>query len=188
MKKSLGSEGELFPQSVFIVASYDENGIANAMNVAWAGACARKEVVLNIGRHKTTNNIIAKGAFTVAPADVRHVVESDYFGWATGNKENKAKGSGLTFVKSECIDAPVIEEYPLTMECKVKEIQDLGDRLRIVGEIVNVLADEEILDENGVVDFDKIRALVYDSSRRVYREVGGVVAGAWDAGKPLMQG
>lgn len=186
MKKSLGSEGELFPQSVFIVATYDEDGVPNAMNVAWAGACARKEVALNIGSHKTTDNIIAKGAFTVAPADAEHVVESDYFGWATGNREDKAKGSGLTFVRSENVDAPVIEEYPLTMECRVKEVQDLGGMWRIVGEIVNVLAEEEILDEDGVVDFGKIRALTYDSSRRVYREVGGVVAGAWSAGRPLM--
>lgn len=186
MKRSLGSVGELFPQSVFIVATYDEEGTPNAMNVAWAGACARKEVALNIGGHKTTENIVAKGAFTVSPATADLVAESDYFGIATGNKTNKAQGSKLTFVKSENVDAPVIQEYPLTMECVVKEVQGDANGARVIGEIVNVLADESILDEDGVVDFGKVSALVYDSSRRVYRQVGDVVAGAWDAGKPLM--
>ena len=186
MKKSLGSIGELFPQSVFIVATYDEEGTPNAMNAAWAGACARREVALNIGSHKTTQTIVAKGAFTVSPATADLVVESDYFGWATGSEVNKAEGSKLTFSKSENVDAPVIEEYPLTMECVVKEVQGDENGARVIGEIVNVLADEEVLDGDGVVDFGRIGAIVYDSSRRAYRQVGGIVAGAWDAGKPLM--
>lgn len=171
---------------MFIVATYDEEGTPNAMNAAWAGACARREVALNIGSHKTTQNIVAKGAFTVSPATADLVVESDYFGWATGSEVNKAEGSKLTFSKSENVDAPVIEEYPLTMECVVKEVQGDENGARVIGEIVNVLADEEVLDGDGVVDFGRIGAIVYDSSRRAYRQVGGVVAGAWDAGKPLM--
>ena len=97
--KNLGSEGELFPQSVFIIASYDEDGTPNAMNAAWAGECSRHEICFNIGDHKTTANIVAKGAFTVAPADAAHVVEADYFGIATGNKVDKAAASGLTFTR-----------------------------------------------------------------------------------------
>ena len=109
MKKNLGNAGELFPQSVFIVGSYDENGVPNAMNVAWGGECTRHEIAINIGDHKTTENILAKGAFTVAPADRAHVAEADYFGIATGRKVNKAAASGLTVTRSQFVDAPVIE-------------------------------------------------------------------------------
>ena len=185
MKKNLGNAGELFPQSVFIVGSYAEDGTPNAMNVAWGGECTRHEVCINIGNHKTTANIVAKGAFTVAPADAAHVVEADYFGIATGNKENKAEKSGLTFVASEFVDAPVIEEFPLTMECKVTSIQGDEHGARIVGEIVNTRVDESILDEEGRVDFGKMRPIIYDSTRRIYRVVGEEVGGAWDAGMPL---
>lgn len=186
MKKNLGVAGELFPQSVFIVGSYDEQGIPNAMNVAWAGECTRNQICINIGDHKTTENILARGAFTVAPADVAHVVESDYFGMATGRTVNKADASGLTFTKSEFVDAPIIEEYPLTMECKVVAVQDWEGEKRFIGEVVNTCVDESILDEEGCVDFDKMRPLVYDSTRRRYRVVGEVVGGAWEAGKALM--
>ena len=186
MKKNLGAETELFPQSVFIVASYGEDGTPNAMNVAWGGECTGKEICINIGSHKTTKNILARGAFTVAPADAAHVVEADYFGIATGNKVNKAAQSGMTFVPSEFVDAPVIEEFPLTMECKVTDFQGDANGARIVGEVVNTRVDEAILDENGIVDFAKMRPLVYDSTRRIYRVVGEVVGGAWDAGKALM--
>ncbi len=186
MKKNLGQAGELFPQSVFIVASYDENNVPNAMNVAWGGECTRNEIAINIGDHKTTDNILARGAFTVAPADRAHVVEADYFGMATGRKVNKAERSGLTFIKSEFVDAPVIEEFPLTMECEVSEVQDWGGEKRFIGRIVNTCVDERILDEEGRVDFGKMEPIVYDSTRRIYRVVGEEVAGAWDAGKTLM--
>ncbi len=185
MKKSLGNAGELFPQSVFIIASYDEDGVPNAMNAAWAGECTRHEICFNIGDHKTTENIVKKGAFTVAPADVANVVTADYFGIATGKKVNKAEKSGLTFTKSEHVDAPVIEEHPLTMECEVTAIDGDEHGARIVGRIVNVLVEESILDEDGKVDFAKFRPLVYDASHMTYRVVGEEVGGAWKVGAVL---
>ena len=184
--RNLGGEGELFPQSVFIIASYDENGVPNAMNAAWAGECSRQEICFNIGDHKTTANIVKRGAFTVAPADLAHVVEADYFGIATGNKVDKAAASGLTFTKSEFVDAPVIEEFPLTMECEVTTIDGDEHGARIVGRVVNTRVDESVLDDEGRVDFGKMRPLVYDSTRRIYRVVGEEVGGAWDAGMKLM--
>ena len=186
MKKSLGNAGELFPQSVFIIASYDESGVPNAMNAAWAGECTRHEVCFNIGNHKTTANIVKKGAFTVSPADLAHVAEADYFGIATGNKVNKAEASGMTFTKSEFVDAPVIEEFPLTMECEVTAIDGDEHGARIVGKVVNVLVDEEILDESGKVDFTKWQPLVYDAAHMTYRVVREEVGGAWDIGKRFM--
>lgn len=185
-KKNLGSEGELFPQSVFIIASYGEDGTPNAMNAAWAGECTRKEICFNIGDHKSTANIVARRAFTVSPADAAHVAEADYFGIATGNKVDKAAASGMTFTKSEFVDAPVIEEFPLTMECEVTEIQGDEHGARVVGRIVNTLVDESILDDEGRVDFAKMQPIVYDSTRRIYRVVGEEVGGAWEAGKAFM--
>ena len=186
MKRSLGNAGELFPQSVFIIASYDEDGVPNAMNAAWAGECSRHEVCFNIGDHKTTANIVRKGAFTVAPADAANVVTADYFGIATGNKVNKAEGSGLTFTRSEHVDAPVIEEYPLTMECEVTSVDGDEHGARIVGRIVNTLVDERILGEDGKVIALPWRPLVYDASHMTYRVVGEEVGGAWKVGKELM--
>ena len=186
MKRSLGDAGELFPQSVFIIASYDEDGVPNAMNAAWAGECTRHEVCFNIGDHKTTENIVRKGAFTVAPADADNVVTADYFGIATGNKVNKAEKSGLTFTRSEHVDAPVIEEYPLTMECEVTKVDGDEHGARIVGRVVNVLVDEEILGVDGKVDFGKWRPLVYDAAHMTYRVVGEEVGRAWNVGKPLV--
>lgn len=186
MKRSLGDAGELFPQSVFIIASYDESGVPNAMNAAWAGECTRHEICFNIGDHKTTENIVRKGAFTVAPADADNVVTADYFGIATGNKVNKAEKSGLTFTCSEHVDAPVIEEYPLTMECEVTAIDGDEHGARIVGRVVNVLVDEEILGVDGKVDFGKWRPLVYDAAHMTYRVVGEEVGRAWNVGKPLV--
>lgn len=184
--RNLGSEGELFPQSVFIIASYGEDGTPNAMNAAWAGECSRKEICFNIGDHKTTENIVKRGAFTVSPADAAHVVEADYFGIATGKKVDKAAASGMTFTKSEFVDAPVIEEFPLTMECEVTEIQGDADGCRVVGRVVNTRVDERILGEDGRVDFSKFKPLVYDSARTVYHVVGEEVGGAWKVGKPLL--
>ena len=129
---------------------------------------------------------MARGAFTVAPADAAHVAEADYFGIATGRKVDKAAASGLTFSKSEFVDAPVIEEFPLTMECEVAAIQGDAHGARIVGKVVNTRVDESVLDEDGRVDFGKMRPIVYDSTRRIYRVVGEEVGGAWDAGKVLM--
>lgn len=185
-KRDLGSIGELFPQSVFIIASYAADGTPNAMNAAWAGECTRNEVCFNIGDHKTTQNIVERKAFTVAPADVAHVAEADYFGIATGKRVNKAQASGMTFVRSKFVDAPVIEEFPLTMECEVTSIDGDEHGARIVGRVVNVCVDEDILDDEGRVDFCKLRPIVYDSTRRIYREVGEVVGTAWDAGKRFL--
>ena len=153
---------------------------------ASAGECTRHEICFNIGDHKTTENIVRKGAFTVAPADADNVVTADYFGIATGNEVNKAEKSGLTFTRTEHVDAPVIEEYPLTMECEVTAIDGDEHGARIVGRVVNVLVDEEILGVDGKVDFGKWRPLVYDAAHMTYRVVGEEVGRAWNVGKPLV--
>lgn len=181
-KKSLGAKVSIFPLPVLIVSTYDEAGVPNAFNVAWGGQASDSQIRINIGEHKSTDNIRAKRAFTVAIADAAHVAEADYFGVAKGTKVNKAEVSGLTFVKAEHVDAPVIQEFPLTMEVRVDSITREGNENVVLGTVVNTIADESVLDEKGNVDFDKVHAIAFDSASRSYREVGGIVAKAWNAG------
>ena len=187
MRKKLNLTEGIFPMPVLMVATYNEDGTVNVMNAAWGTMVERDVVALNLTEtHRTVQNIKARGAFTVSLADAAHVVEADYFGIATGNKVDKAAASGLTFTKSEFVDAPVIEEFPLTMECEVTSVEGDERGARIVGRVVNTRVDESVLDDEGRLDFGKMRPIVYDSTRRIYRVVGEVVGGAWDAGMKLM--
>ncbi|MGI6233460.1 MAG: flavin reductase family protein, partial [Prevotella sp.] len=170
MKKNLGDKIVFAPQPVLIIATYDENGNPNAMNAAWGGQISFHEIELNLSPHKTTENLNVKKAFTVSFADKNHVKEADYFGLVSGHKvPDKIDKAGMHTVKSEHVDAPVIEEFPLTLECEVTAITPLGRDVQVKARVVNVLADESILDENGKVDLDKLQPLVYDPSYRVYR-------------------
>ena len=136
-----------------MIATYGENGKVDVMNMAWGGICADNMVALNIDEdHKTSANIKTRGAFTLRVADIPHIEAADFFCIATGNKmEDKFERSGLHAVKSSRIDAPIVEEFPLTLECKVVECQQTVYGFRVLGEIMNVLADEKVLDEKGKV-------------------------------------
>ena len=130
---------------------------------------------------------MAKGAFTVGIADASHVVEADFVGITSGNSvDNKFEKSGLHATKSEFVDAPVIDEFPITMECRFIEYQDGENGCGVIGEIVNVVADEKILDENGKVDPSKINAILYDTFNNGYYKVGEKVGQAFSDGKKLM--
>ena len=159
------------------------------MNMAWGGVCAENMVALNIDEdHKTSANIKARGAFTLSIADIPHIEAADFFGIATGNKmEDKFERSGLHAVKSGRVDAPVVEEFPLTLECKVVECQHTAYGFRVLGEIVNVLADEKVLDEKGKVIPEKLNAFVFDQCRSGYYAVGEKVGQAWQTGAKLMR-
>lgn len=190
MKKDLGVGPYLFPMPVLMVATYNEDGTVNVMNMAWGGICARNMVSLKINEnHKTSQNLKARRAFTLSIADAAHIEAADFFGIASGNKlPDKFARSGLTAIKSEKVDAPVVQEFPLTLECRVVE-----DRMgiyghQILGEIVGVLAEERVLDEAGNVDVTKLNALVYDQMQSGYYTIGEKVGKAWETGKALMSG
>ena len=189
MKKDLGVVQAVYPMPVLMVAAYDENGKVNVMNAAWGMICNSDRIALFIDQdHKTTQNLLKTKAFTVAIADKDHMDVADFFGIATGNKmADKFERSGLHAVKSDKVDAPVIEEYPLTLECRVVAFQDQPYGLRVLGEIVNVLADERVLDEKGRVDAGKLHAFAFDQMRHDYYAIGGVVGKAWNAGASLMK-
>lgn len=187
MFKDLGVKPYVFPMPVLMIATYGKDGKVDVMNMAWGGICDENRVALNISEsHKTAENIKLRGAFTLSIADIDHIKEADYFGIASGNDTaDKFERSGLHAFKSTRVDAPVVEEFPLTLECKALECQHTGTGFRVLGEIMNVLADRKILDENGEPDPTKLNAFVFDQFKGDYYAIGKKVGKAWDAGAEL---
>lgn len=187
--KDFGVQPFLFPMPTYMIGTYNEDDIVDEMMMAWGGICAEDMVALNLEEdHKTVANIKARKAFTLAVPGVDTIRESDFFGIATSNKmEDKFERSGLHAVKSSKVDAPVVLEYPLTLECEVVEMQQQPYGLRVLGRIVNVLADEKVLDENGKIDAGKLNAFAFDQMQHGYYAIGEKVGKAWNSGKDLMR-
>jgi len=184
MRKNFGQQTWFYPLPVLIIGTYDEAGKANAMNAAWGGIYDRTHVVLSLSAgHKTTQNIKAKGAFTVSFADTAHVVEADYVGLVSANDtEDKLERAGFHTTKSEYVDAPIIDELPMILECRFTKVNEDGN---IVGEIVNISADERILGEDGVIDPSKLQAVSYDPVHNAYLKLGEKVGNAFQDGAAL---
>lgn len=172
-----------------MIATYGDDNVVDVTNMAWGGICAENMVSLNIDEdHKTSENIKKRGAFTLSIADIPHIEAADFFGIASGNKmPDKFEHSGLSAVKSEKVDAPIVQEFPLTLECRVIEDKMEVYGHHIIGEIVGVLADEAVLDEKGKVDAAKLNAFVFDQFRSGYYAIGEKVGQAWHTGAPLMK-
>ena len=117
-----------------------------------------EKIYISLSKHKTTDNLELKKAFTVGFATKKTEEISDYFGVVSGNKEDKIAKSGVHVVKFNFVDAPIIEEYPLTLECTVDSFED-GE---LIGSVVNSSVDEEYLDENGNIDVDKMEIITFD--------------------------
>ncbi len=182
-RKNFGSKTYLYPQPVMIIATYDENGKPNAMNAAWGGIAGAKEIIIDLGQHKTTANLAVTKAFTVSIGDKAHTTACDYVGMSSANKvTDKLEKAGFTTTKSEFVNAPVINELPLTLECELKEI--INGSLYL-GEIVNVSADESILDENGEIDLTKFAPIIFDPIHHGYYAIGEKVGQAFSDGKEL---
>lgn len=181
MRKSFGVKPMVYPMPVFIIGTYDENGVPNAMNAAWGGISEENEISICISEdHKTTKNLLLKGAFTVSMATADYVKQCDYVGIESGNKvENKLERCGLHTVKSEFVDAPIILELPMAVECRLKSYDP--ESCRLVGEIVNVSCDESALTD-GKIDPDKLKPITYDSANHTYRIVGEIVGKAFSDG------
>ena len=189
MKKNLGAVPAVYPMPVLMVAACDENGTVNVMNAAWGMICDMDKIALFISEgHKTTQNILKAKAFTVSIADKAHTAEADFFGIATGNKmPDKFERTGFHAVRSEFVNAPVIEEFPVTMECELAEIINTDSMYAIVGKIVNTQADETVLNEKDKVDPTKLNALIFDQFQSGYYVTGEKVGQAWNEGKELMK-
>ncbi|MDE7398224.1 MAG: flavin reductase family protein [Oscillospiraceae bacterium] len=189
MRKNLGVQPALFPMPVTIVAAYDENGVVCALNAAWAQICDSDKIALFIDAdHKTTANIMQTKAFTVSIADVPNMEVADFLGIASGNKmPDKFERTGYHAEKSEFVNAPVIIEFPVTLECELEEVVDTENLHAVVGKIVNVSADEKVIGDKDKIDPAKVNALVFDQFRSGYYSIGEKVGQAWNAGKELMQ-
>lgn len=189
MKKDLGVKPYTFPMPTLMIGTYNDDDSVDVMMMAWGGVCAEDMVALNLeADHKTVANLRKRKAFTLAVPSIETMKESDFFGIASANKmTDKFAKSGLHAIKSDKVDAPVITEYPLTMECTVEKFEDEPYGLRILGRIVNTLADESVLDEKGKVDAGKLHAFAFDQMRNGYYAVTERIGQAWNAGVSLMK-
>ena len=184
-RKNFGPEHALMttPQPCVMIATWDKDHNPDVMMAAWAGQYDFRQIVVSMSKHKTTENLELTGAFTVSFADVRTVAESDYLGLVSGSKvPDKVARAGFTCSPSPNVDAPIIDQYPLTLECKVVSWVD-GI---LVGEVVNMSADDSILTD-GKVDLDKLQPIVFDAAAMTYRALGEVVGKAWGAGKKFCE-
>lgn len=183
MRKNFGKQSWLFPMPVLIVASYDEQGNPDAMNAAWGGIYDTNQVMLCLDNHKTTDNIMAQKAFTVSFADAKHVAECDYVGIVSLRDDpDKMRKAGFHTVKSSLVNAPIIEELPVTLECTLLKMNEDGI---VVGNIVNVSAEESALGSDGKIDVSRLGIISYEPVRHEYLKVGGKVGNAFSDGKML---
>ena len=186
MRKKLDITEGIFPMPVLMVATYNEDGSVNVMNAAWGTMQERGNVALNLTEtHKTVKNIKATGAFTVSIADAAHVVEADSFGVVSGNSvSNKFENSGLTASKAEMVNAPIINEFPLCLECEFIEYQAEKYGCGVIGKVVNVTADESIM-VDGKIDMSLVNAIAFDPYTHGYYKVTERVGEAFKDGMKL---
>lgn len=186
MRKKLNITEGIFPMPVLMIATYNEDNSVNVMNAAWGTMQARNTVALQLTEtHKTVKNIKARKAFTLSIADAAHVVQADYFGVTSGNKiSNKFEKSGLTANKSEIVDAPVINEFPLCLECELIEYQDNEYGVGVIGKVVNVTADEKVMID-GKLDMSLVNAIAFDPYTHGYYLVSKRVGEAFKDGLQL---
>lgn len=186
MRTKLKLTEGIFPMPVLMIATYNEDGSVNVMNAAWGTMVERDIVALNLSEgHKTVQNIKARGAFTVSIADAAHVVEADYFGVESGNRvSDKLARSGLTAGRAETVDAPVINEFPLCLECEFIEYQGGEYGCGVIGRVVNVTADERVM-ADGKVDISRVDAIAFDPYTHGYYLVAERVGEAFKDGLKL---
>lgn len=185
--KSFASKPWILPQPVLIIGTYDKEGKANAMNAAWAGHWDMKEIMISMGSHATTENLKRKGEFTVAFATKSTMVAADYVGLVSAkNDPEKMDKTGWHVEKATQVDAPVFTDFPMTLECRIKEKYDeSGSGFNLVAEIVNILADEKYLAEDGNPDIEKMELITYDPVHHGYIQLGSKVGQAFSDGKAL---
>ncbi len=182
MRKNIKVTEAIFPMPVLMIVTYNEDGSIDVMNAAWGTMLERNEVILNLTEtHKTVKNIKERKAFTVSIADSNHVVEADYFGLVSGNNTpNKFAKSGLTATKSENVDAPIINEFPICLECEFIEYGECG----VIGKVVNVTADEKVMNGDNI-DISLVNAIAFDPYTHGYYKVNERVGNAFKDGLQL---
>ena len=188
MKRSLGSRTLVFPIPVWVVGSYNSDGRPNLATVAWGGICCSIPPCVAISLRQATlshGNIVQRKAFTVNVPSAHQMKEADYCGVVSGKKIDKFEAAGLTAVASENVDAPYAEEFSLVLECKLREVVELGLHTQFVGEIIDVKADESTLGATGLPDIEKVRPILYSAEAHLYYGVGQCLGEAFLVGRDL---
>ena len=188
MKKDMGAKTLLFPTPVLVVATYDRAGKPNAMTAAWGGICCSEPPCVTVSVRKsrlTYDNLMETKAYTVNIPGKAHMREADYFGIFSGKDEDKFAAAKLTPVKSEYVNAPYINEFPLNLECKVIQILDLGAHTQFIGEVMNVKVDETMAEDEKTPLIEQIKPLVFAPGSGCYYTVGEEVGKAFSAGKAI---
>ncbi|GJQ59159.1 MAG: flavin reductase family protein [Candidatus Scalindua sp. AMX11] len=188
MKKSLGAKTIAFPTPTFIVGTYDSSDKANAMNVAWGGICCSKPPCVSISLRKSRQsykNIVERKAFTINIPSETYIKEADYFGIVSGADEDKFSKTGLTPTKSDQVDAPYISEFPFIIECKLLHTIEIGLHTQFIGEIIDVKAEESVLENGNDPDIERIKPVFYSPGTRTYYGVGKYLGKAFSLGKEI---
>ena len=186
MKKSLGPGASVFPTPVFVVGTYDDSGKANVMTAAWAGICCSEPPCVAISLRKATDSygcIVDRQCFTISVPSQSQVRDADYFGVASGKEEDKFAASGLTPTPSDKVNAPYVGEFPFVLECKLLHTFEIGLHTQFVGQILDIKADEAVLDEEGRLDIQKVRPIIFAPGTGAYYAIGDCLGKAFTIGK-----
>jgi flavin reductase (DIM6/NTAB) family NADH-FMN oxidoreductase RutF len=190
MKKSLGAGTLIYPTPTWIVGTYDKNGKPNVMTIAWGGICCSKPPCVGISLRKATysyGNIVERKAFTLSVPSVTYVKQADYFGMASGRDVDKLAAAGLTAVRSELVDAPYVQEFPMVLECKLLHTIEIGLHTQFIGEIMDVKADENVMGPDGLPDMEKVQPFVFSPGPRTYYKIGDLIGKGFAIGKEFMK-
>jgi flavin reductase (DIM6/NTAB) family NADH-FMN oxidoreductase RutF len=188
MKRSLGAKTLIYPTPTWIVGTYDREGRPNGMAAAWGGICCSEPPCVAVSLRKATysfGSLMERRAFTVSVPCQAQVREADYFGLTSGRNTDKFADTGLTPVPSDLVDAPYVREFPLVLECKVVHVHELGLHTQFVGQILDVKAEEEVLDAAGMPDIRKVLPIVFSPGNRVYYGIGASLGHAFAVGKEI---
>jgi flavin reductase (DIM6/NTAB) family NADH-FMN oxidoreductase RutF len=188
MKRSIGAKTIAYPTPVYIVGTYDAAGRPNAMAAAWAGICCSRPPCLAVSLRAATythGNIVAGQCFTVSIPSEDYVREADYLGMASGRDTNKFEVAGLTPVRAEHVDAPYVAEFPLVIECKLLHTVEIGLHTQFIGEILDIKADEQALDEAGHLHIERVRPFLFAPGDQAYYGIGQLLGKAFDLGREV---
>ena len=186
MKKSLGARTIIYPAPVLVVGTYDDEGKPNAMTASWAGICCSRPPALAVSLREATHtygNILHRKAFTASIPSEAQVNQADYFGIASGKREDKFAAAGLTPVRSEVVNAPYVEEFSFVLECRLLHTVEIGSHTQFIGEIMDIKAEETVLGEEGLPDIKELRPFLYVPESRSYYGIGEYLGKAFSLGK-----
>ena len=188
MKKSLGARTIIYPTPVLVVGTYDDEGKPNVMTASWTGICCSRPPALTVSIREATHtfgNIMHRKAFTASIPSEDYVKQVDYFGIASGKREDKFAAAGLTPVRSEVVDAPYVGEFPFVLECRLLHSVEIGSHTQFIGEILDIKVEETVLSEEGLPEIKKVRPFLYVPESRSYYGIGEYLGKAFSSGKEI---